>query len=85
MISFLCQGLHWKCRNKKSVGQLWIEMLRFYSVVCDLNSLVICLRASKPVSREEKKWASKKLAIEGESYDKESNLSTVILVIHLFH
>ena len=60
------QGEVWKMKNTWSLGKLWIGLLKFYAVTLDFSSTVVCVRQSKPLTREEKKWASKKLAIEGQ-------------------
>ena len=54
---------------KESVAQLFVEMMRYYAVTFDLNRYVVCIRRFKLLSREEKKWNSKKLAVEGELID----------------
>ncbi len=47
------------------IGELWIDMLRFYAVENDNQNLVINIRQSKLLTREEKSWNKKRLAIEG--------------------
>ena len=56
----------WRSKNTQTVGRLWLDLLRFYSVTFDINQHVISLRQASLLSRQEKKWASKKLAIEGD-------------------
>ncbi len=52
-------------QNTESVGELWVGLLRFYAVQFDQAKFVISLRQRKKMSREEKKWTSKRLALEG--------------------
>ena len=47
------------------VGDLWIGLLKFYAVDFDVVNHVISLRQLKPMHRNEKKWISKRIAIEG--------------------
>lgn len=47
------------------VGRLWIELLRFYCLELNTTDAVVCIRELNIVKRAEKKWTSKKLAIEG--------------------
>ncbi|MFT7811851.1 terminal uridylyltransferase 7 isoform X1 [Arapaima gigas] len=46
------------------LGQLWIEMLRFYSLECDMANRVISVRINGFFSRESKDWPKKRIAIE---------------------
>ncbi|XP_072619504.1 terminal uridylyltransferase 7 isoform X2 [Vulpes vulpes] len=46
------------------VGQLWVEMLRFYALEFNLADLVISIRVKESVSRELKDWPKKRIAIE---------------------
>ncbi|XP_075864640.1 terminal uridylyltransferase 7 isoform X2 [Microcebus murinus] len=46
------------------VGQLWVEMLRFYALEFNLADLVISIRVKESVSRESKDWPKKRIAIE---------------------
>jgi hypothetical protein len=66
-ISPLLQKDIWKGENRESIAELWVKMLKFYSVDFDMNNHVVCLRTKKIVTRDEKKWSYKKLAIEGMS------------------
>lgn len=47
------------------VGQLWVELLRFYALEFNLADLVISIRLKEPVSRESKDWPKKRMAVEG--------------------
>ncbi|EMP41232.1 Terminal uridylyltransferase 7 [Chelonia mydas] len=46
------------------VGQLWVELLRFYALEFNLADLVISIRLKEPVSRESKDWPKKRMAVE---------------------
>lgn len=47
------------------VGQLWVELLRFYALEFNLADLVISIRVKEMISRESKDWPKKRIAIEG--------------------
>ncbi|NXV08340.1 TUT7 uridylyltransferase, partial [Cettia cetti] len=46
------------------VGQLWLELLRFYALEFNMADLVISIRLKEPVSRELKDWPKKRIAVE---------------------
>ncbi|XP_037350837.1 terminal uridylyltransferase 7 isoform X2 [Talpa occidentalis] len=46
------------------IGQLWVELLRFYALEFNLADLVISIRVKESVSRESKDWPKKRIAIE---------------------
>ncbi|XP_042636609.1 terminal uridylyltransferase 7 [Orycteropus afer afer] len=46
------------------VGQLWVELLRFYALEFNLADLVISIRVKESVSRESKDWPKKRIAVE---------------------
>nr|XP_034350566.1 terminal uridylyltransferase 7-like [Arvicanthis niloticus] len=46
------------------VGQLWVELLRFYALEFNLADLVISIRVKELISRESKNWPKKCIAIE---------------------
>ncbi|XP_020771126.2 terminal uridylyltransferase 7 isoform X1 [Odocoileus virginianus] len=46
------------------VGQLWVELLRFYALEFNLADLVISIRVKESISRESKDWPKKRIAIE---------------------
>ena len=50
-----------------AVGQLWVEMLRFYSLEFNMVDNVISVRTKAILSREAKDWPKKRMAVEGES------------------
>ncbi|XP_077200736.1 terminal uridylyltransferase 7 isoform X2 [Paroedura picta] len=47
-----------------AVGQLWVELLRFYALEFNLADLVISIRLKEKVSRESKDWPKKRIAVE---------------------
>ncbi|KAG8455308.1 hypothetical protein GDO86_001487 [Hymenochirus boettgeri] len=47
-----------------SIGQLWVELLRFYALEFNMADLVISIRIKEKVSRESKDWPKKRIAIE---------------------
>jgi len=51
--------------NTQSIGLLWHHILKYYGVEFYLSEHIICLRSSGLISRAEKKWKSKRVAIEG--------------------
>uniref|UniRef100_A0A8C6YDI5 RNA uridylyltransferase n=1 Tax=Naja naja TaxID=35670 RepID=A0A8C6YDI5_NAJNA len=46
------------------VGQLWIELLRFYALEFNLSDLVISIRLKEKVPRESKDWPKNKISVE---------------------
>lgn len=52
-------------KNKDSVGELWLGLLRFYTEMFDFKKHVISIRQLKILTRFEKLWNSKCIAIEG--------------------
>lgn len=53
-----------------SLGQLWLELLRFYTLEFALEEYIISIRLKGLLSREMKNWPRRRLAIEGESESK---------------
>ena len=47
------------------VGQLWVELLRFYALEFNLADFVISIRLKEKLSRESKDWPKKRIAVEG--------------------
>uniref|UniRef100_A0A8C7FSZ8 Terminal uridylyl transferase 7 n=1 Tax=Oncorhynchus kisutch TaxID=8019 RepID=A0A8C7FSZ8_ONCKI len=47
-----------------SVGLLWVEMLRFYSLEFNMTECVISVRTSLVLSRDAKDWPKKRIAVE---------------------
>lgn len=50
-----------------SLGQLWLELLRFYTLEFALEEHIISIRLKELLSRETKNWPRRRLAIEGET------------------
>lgn len=50
------------------LGQLWLEMLRFYTLEFALEDYIISIRLKELLSREMKNWPRRRLAIEGRRY-----------------
>ncbi|NXE88015.1 TUT7 uridylyltransferase, partial [Menura novaehollandiae] len=55
-------GLDQQC--SVPVGQLWLELLRFYALEFNMAELVISIRLKEPVPRESKDWPKKRIAVE---------------------
>ncbi|NXC35396.1 TUT7 uridylyltransferase, partial [Campylorhamphus procurvoides] len=51
-------------QSSAPVGQLWLELLRFYALEFNMADLVISIRLREPVSRESKDWPKKRIAVE---------------------
>ncbi|XP_077572391.1 terminal uridylyltransferase 4 isoform X2 [Stigmatopora nigra] len=51
------------CQNV-SLGQLWLELIRFYTLEFALEEYIISIRLKELVSRETKNWPRRRLAIE---------------------
>ncbi|KAM6938212.1 terminal uridylyltransferase 4 isoform 1-T2 [Lycodopsis pacificus] len=47
-----------------SLGQLWLELLRFYTLEFALEEYIISIRLKELLSREAKNWPRRRLAIE---------------------
>ncbi|XP_028259272.1 terminal uridylyltransferase 4 [Parambassis ranga] len=51
-------------RKDVSLGQLWLELLRFYTLEFALEEYIISIRLKELLSREVKNWPRRRLAIE---------------------
>ncbi|GLG93566.1 Poly(A) RNA polymerase gld-2 homolog A [Gryllus bimaculatus] len=60
-------------KNGKSVGELWIEFLCYYTEIYNYKEYVISIRRKRPMSKFEKLWNSKSMAIE-DPFDVNHNL-----------
>ncbi|XP_072129834.1 terminal uridylyltransferase 4-like isoform X1 [Mobula birostris] len=60
-------------KNKESVGELWLGLLRFYTEEFDFKEYVISIRQKKLLTTFEKQWTSKCIAIE-DPFDLNHNL-----------
>ncbi|XP_069128697.1 LOW QUALITY PROTEIN: terminal uridylyltransferase 7-like [Argopecten irradians] len=54
----------WKCKNQQSLGELWLGMFVFYTEEFSIKDNVVCIRMSEPLTRFEKLWNGKCIAIE---------------------
>lgn len=54
--------------NQVSLGQLWLELLKFYTLEFALEEYVICVRIKDILTRENKNWPKRRIAIEGMIY-----------------
>lgn len=50
--------------NRKSVSELFMEFMIYYSDTFNFEENVVCTRQLKPLTRLEKMWTGKKIAIE---------------------
>lgn len=50
-----------------SLGQLWLELLRFYTLEFALEEHIISIRLKELLPRELKNWPRRRLAVEGET------------------
>uniref|UniRef100_H2ZWR3 RNA uridylyltransferase n=1 Tax=Latimeria chalumnae TaxID=7897 RepID=H2ZWR3_LATCH len=55
-------ALHHQCAVP--LGQLWVELFRFYALEFNMADYVISIRLKEPVSRELKDWPKKRIAVE---------------------
>merc|ERR1719483_2022655 len=63
--------------NTMGVGELWLRMLRFYTLEFDMPAVVISIRSSEPMGRTTKPWNSKKLAVEDPYMEKKNITRTM--------
>lgn len=62
---FNLKGLNWQKMNNKSIGELWLDMLRYYSVQFNTEKNVVSIRTTKPVrTHEDKHWGTLMMAVE---------------------
>ena len=54
-----------KEKNTESLAELWIGLLRFYVEEFSFEDFVISIRQHEPLTRFEKLWNGKCIAIEG--------------------
>ncbi|XP_027290039.2 terminal uridylyltransferase 4 isoform X2 [Cricetulus griseus] len=50
--------------NQVPLGQLWLELLKFYSLDFAMEEYVICVRVQDILTRENKNWPKRPIAIE---------------------
>ena len=51
--------------NMQSVGDLWVGFLRFYLEEFDWKSMVVTVKQRKRLTKFEKMWTGKTIAVEG--------------------
>jgi hypothetical protein len=68
MLYFLLywQAKFWHSQNTESIGSLWLKLLEFYCLGFDHAVNIISVRQQKVLPRADRKWNSKRLAVEGE-------------------
>ncbi|XP_013779979.1 terminal uridylyltransferase 4-like [Limulus polyphemus] len=76
----LCMADVWTCHNKQSIGELWVNLLRFYSFPMEH---IISLRRQNPLKKNEKSWAKRHFAIEDPFHTKR-NLARSVSNQHVF-
>ncbi|EMP33566.1 Terminal uridylyltransferase 4 [Chelonia mydas] len=52
-----------------SLGQLWLELLKFYTLEFALEEYVISIRVQELLTRENKNWPKRRIAIEATSHN----------------
>lgn len=57
--------LAFKSPHQVSLGQLWLELLKFYTLEFALEEYVISIRVQELLTRENKNWPKRRIAIEG--------------------
>ncbi|KAM8960586.1 terminal uridylyltransferase 7 [Pelodytes ibericus] len=60
-------------KNKESVGELWLGLLRYYTEDFDFKEHVICIRRKSLLTTFKKQWTSKYIVIE-DPFDLNHNL-----------
>ncbi|XP_014664775.1 PREDICTED: terminal uridylyltransferase 4-like, partial [Priapulus caudatus] len=54
----------WKTENNMGLGQLWLDLLRFYAVDFEITEYVVCIRELEMLSRKGRRWSQRRLSIE---------------------
>ncbi|XP_059469571.1 terminal uridylyltransferase 4-like [Neocloeon triangulifer] len=54
----------WKSENTMSLGELWYKLLQFYAVDFPESKNIVCIRLKEPLTKNDKHWTSRKIAIE---------------------
>jgi hypothetical protein len=57
----------WASENAMSLGELWLELFRFYALDFDIVGRVVCIQQFNPLLRSSnaKRWMGKRIAIRG--------------------
>ena len=71
LIEHVCVPVSWQpklwsglYKNKESIADLWLGLLRFYTEEFPFNERVVCIRRLAPLSKFEKLWNGCGIAIE---------------------
>lgn len=65
-------------QNTQCVAQLWLGLFRFYARTFDFKHYVITIRQKKPLTKIQKMWTCKSIAIE-DPFDLNHNLSSGVI------
>jgi len=67
------------CDSKISLGELWLRLLRYYTLEFDSAAEIVSIRSSKAagVTRAQKPWNSKKLGVE-DPYMEKKNVTRMV-------
>jgi len=49
----------------RQLGDLWLQMLRFYSITFDRETFLVSILSASKVKKSSRNWPTKKLVIEG--------------------
>ncbi|CAG5125515.1 unnamed protein product, partial [Candidula unifasciata] len=69
--------------NNMSVGELWLRLLRYYSLEFDAPNTVVSIRSNQEIPRTTKPWNNKKLAVE-DPYMLKKNVTRTVGNSHLY-
>ncbi|XP_072172612.1 terminal uridylyltransferase 7-like [Diadema setosum] len=73
-----------KSKNKQTVGELWVGLLRFYLVGINIEEIVISIRQRKPVTRGDLKLPNRRVAIEDPFANGKKNLAKSLTTSSVF-
>ncbi|XP_060553002.1 terminal uridylyltransferase 7-like [Ruditapes philippinarum] len=73
----------WTSDNEYTVGMLWKDLLMYYGVNFDLAENIICVRSLKVIPRAEKKWKSRRIAIE-DPFSNKRNVARSLQNLRMF-
>ena len=54
----------WKSENSDSLGKLWVDLLKYYTLDFKMSESVVNIRFLETMVRKERLWG-KRMAIEG--------------------